>query len=366
MKRKVKTLYLKMRECLLKPLFTEAAAGIDLDSIQKILVLRFDRIGDMVQTTPLLEALKEEFPCARLSVLASEANAPVLLGNPHVDQVYRMPSRDRRSLLCILKEQQFDLLIDPYWEYDLPWVMVSRRIHARYSLGFDIYGRGLFYNLRVPGLLPALSAHELMLALCRKGLSRPFRSREPSIYLQEGETEKGKKALLEAGINPSKVVVLLHPGGYYPAQRWAPECFSTVAVALSETGRCETALVGGLEDEPLLRRAVLHRPSTRVIVTPSLRDFICLLSHARLLICNNSGPLHLACALKVPTFSTLGPTDRDLWAPRGPLHRVIERKQLEDLGEEEVIQQALALLNTKASPQSPQTLPAGRQKGERT
>lgn len=366
MKRKVKTLYLKMRKRILQPFYTKAAAGVDLDSIQKILVLRFDRIGDMVQTTPLLEALKEEFPFAGLSVLASEANAPVLLGNPHVDQVYRMSSSDRKSLLCILKEQQFDLLIDPYWEYDLAWAMVSRKICARYSLGFDFYGRGLFYNLRIPGFSPALPASELMLALCRKGLSRPFRSREPRIYLQEGETEKGKKALLEAGINPSKMVVLLHPGGYYPEQRWAPECFSTVAAALSDTGRCETVLVGSQEDEPLLRRAALNRPSTRVIITPSLREFICLLSHARLLICNNSGPLHLACALKIPTLSTLGPTDRALWAPRGPLHRVIERKKLEDLDEEEVIQQALAMLSTQSSTEPPHALSAGRQKGGQT
>jgi ADP-heptose:LPS heptosyltransferase len=311
----------------------------------------------------LLDALKEEFPSAGLSVLASETNAPVLLGNPHVDQVYSMSSKNRKSLLGILKEQQFDLLIDPYWEYELAWAMVSRKIHARYTLGFDIFGRGLFYNLRIPAFPPTLPASELMLSLCRKGLSRPFRSREPRIYLQEGEDKKGKKALLETGINPSKAIVLLHPGGYYPEQRWAPECFSTVASALSETGRYETVLVGGKGDEPLLRRAALHWPSSRVIITPSLREFICLLSHAGLLICNNSGPLHLACALKIPTLSTLGPTDRALWAPRGSLHRMIERKKLEDLDEEEVIEQALAMLSMQISTEPPHALTAGRQKG---
>lgn len=345
MKWMAKHCYLTLRGHLLRPLFPEAASEVNLDSVRTIVVLRFDRIGDMVHATPLLEALKGELPAASVTVLASEENAPILLGNPNVETVRIMPSRGRGKLLAALRDQRFDLLVDPYWEYDLEWARVAGKIGARYSVGFDVRGRGLFYNVRVPGPARGLSASEVMLALCRQGLGRPFRSREPKIYLQDGEAEAGREALLEAGVDSSKGIVLLHPGGHYPAQRWAPEGFAEVAEALVRTGKWATAVVGGPRDEPILHRATRHVPTVRVIVTRSLRDLIGLLPHARLLICNNSGPLHVAYALNIPTLSTLGPTDRALWAPKGRLHHIIEKEPLTALGAGEVIDRALAFLD---------------------
>lgn len=345
----IRQTYLDARGALLRQFYPPSAETVDLGSIHKILVLRYDRIGDMVQTTPLFAALRDEFPDANISVLASESNAPVLLGNPHVDRTFVLAARGRDAVISELNRIGFDLVIDAYLSYDWAWTRVAANIKARYRLGLDLYGRGRWHNIRVAAPLPKLSAGESILEICRRGLNRPFHRQEPKIYLQEGETDSAWKTLQGAGLALSRPVVLLHPGGHYPEQRWPAEHFARVAVALDESGDYAAALVGGPADEALLGRAAGLEPSVKVLRTNTLRQVIAAISCARLVICNNSGPLHLACALSVPTLSTLGPTDLALWAPHGPEHQILERHPLDALRVDEVLKAAREFLRQPAA-----------------
>lgn len=341
MKRALKALYLRAREAALKPLYVPAEAPPDPSSLRSVLLLRCDRIGDMVQATPLLEALREDLPLAGLSVLASEANAPVLEGFPGIERVYALPRSGRAAALAGLQRRGFDLVIDPSWEYGMDWPLLARRLGGRWRLGLDWSGRALWYNLRVPGPLPPAPAAELMLELCRRGLGLPLRSRPPRLHLREGEKAAARRRLAEAGLDPGRPLVLAHPGGHYPEQRWAIEGFAAVAELLSSSW--QVLLAGGPSEEPLLRRASALAPGARALAFPSLREFMAALSCARLLVCNNSGPMHLACALGVRTLSLMGPTDPVLWSPPAP-HRVLRRDPLSRLEAGEVARAALAVL----------------------
>jgi len=332
-KRFLKSLYLPARRLVLSPFRRRAEPFVPAGPIRSILVLRPDRIGDMVQTTPMLAALKKEFPGSRITVLASAANGAVLDGNPDADRVVLEPPI----------AESFDLLIDPYWEYDLEWIWIARKVRARYKLGFDIWGRAIFYNLRVPGLLPGLSASEAMLDLCRRGLGRPFPDEKPRIFLLPGQREKGRKLLQEAGAGLGKPLVLLHPGGHYEFKRWPAGNFGKLAAALEREGACEALVTGGPADEPLLREA--KNAGARTLAAADLRSWICLLPHAALLICNNSGPMHVACALGVRTLCAVGPEADDyLWRPRGPLHQVLEADPLGSLTVAAMLDRARAVL----------------------
>ncbi len=348
-KQALKAAYLRSRAALLKPFYVAPAAAPEPRSLRRILVLRFDRIGDMVQTTPLFEALKEEYPQARVSVLASTANAPILDNNPFVDDVWVLPKRRRGRFLKELRdENEFDLLIDPFWNYDLEWPLVARKIRARHRIGLDIHGRGAFYDLRLPMNPRSLPASEGVLDLCRRALGREFASREPKIYLKESEREDGKKLLAAHGVDLSRPLVLLHPGAYDRRNRWRAEGFAEVGAALAQDREISALLIGSQGDEPLLRQAQAHRPEVRWLVAGSLRAFMGALAHARLFICNNSGPLHVAFALGVPTLSTVGPIDKTMWAPAGPRHATVERNPLDALGSDEVLAAAMRLLGALA------------------
>jgi ADP-heptose:LPS heptosyltransferase len=86
----------------------------DNKKVKKILIFRYDRIGDMVVTTPLIGALKKSFPSSRLIILASEANAEILINNRHVDKIQKYPKNIFLAILCLIKlrAEEIDLLID--------------------------------------------------------------------------------------------------------------------------------------------------------------------------------------------------------------------------------------------------------------
>jgi ADP-heptose:LPS heptosyltransferase len=119
--------------------------GVNLDKVESILVLRYDRIGDMVVTTPLFKALRDRFPEAKISVLASQSNAKIIENNPNINQVYVFPSSLIKRLLILtkLRAEQFSLLVD--LEHNLIWHIIFhiRFINPKWvasSFKFDRYG----------------------------------------------------------------------------------------------------------------------------------------------------------------------------------------------------------------------------------
>jgi heptosyltransferase-2 len=107
-------------------------------------------------------------------------------------------------------------------------------------------------------------------------------------------------------VDSDKIIIAIHPGGYYDSQKWGYDRFTSLAKMITEAYDARVIVV----DEKAL---------------PSLKGFVELLSGCSLLVCNNSGPLHLAAALGVPTVSIMGPTDPSLWWPKGD-NQVVIRK----------------------------------------
>jgi heptosyltransferase II len=299
----------------------------DPSAIRKILLIRLDRIGDMVLTTPVLQALKIGFPQADLAVLVNPYNAAVVENNPYVDRQFILPNkgRNRKETVLKLRREGFDLIVDPLLSPALGSAILAFRLRGRYRLGFAIAGRHLFFNLRVAkgtGKKHLTEHHEDLLqvvGLSAKGLS-------PKIYLTNDELT-AVDGLLEANrLEPSRLCVAIHPGGFYPSQRWSPERFAAVADELAERYNTQVLLFGGKADGEALDR-ICRAMSNPAIILPELglRGFMAAVSRCNLLLCNNSGPLHVASALGVPTVSTMGPTVPHLWWPVGEGHTVLRK-----------------------------------------
>jgi ADP-heptose:LPS heptosyltransferase len=335
----IRSAYLRARRTALGPLYVKSVEGLQKERLRSVLVLRLDRIGDMVLTTPLFSALKEALPGVRVAVLASERNAPILKGNRDVDavHVYERVWRDDQAAEEWDKEV-FDLVVDPTLDYTLDWVRIARKIPCQWRLGYDIGGRGAWYNLRVPAPPDDLTLTESVLHLCSSGLGLTLPNRQPRLFLSQAEMAAAKALLAQTGGDESLPLVLIHPGGFYPQQRWPSGRFAEAAKGLREGGWCRPLAVGGSYDEPQLAAIAAADPRCGILRTTDLRMLIALMSLARVVVCNNSGPLHIACALGVRTVSILGEhTDRALWSPRGAEHMVLESRPIEALSSENVI-----------------------------
>ncbi|PHV14236.1 hypothetical protein CSQ90_24465 [Janthinobacterium sp. BJB303] len=115
---------------------------LDIAKVRKVLILRNDKIGDMIVTTPLLRELKKNYPHWQIDVAASSANRAVLADNPHVNDIIiwdKQPLlRDLRSTIADLRRRRYDVIFNPYNRFSIPLLLRIKWLGARYLTGFAI------------------------------------------------------------------------------------------------------------------------------------------------------------------------------------------------------------------------------------
>jgi lipopolysaccharide heptosyltransferase II len=336
-RQRLKNLYLRSRRAALGAIPFRADVwpkqGATREALRRILFIRLDRVGDVVLSTPAIEALKRGFPGAEITVLLRPQTAALLENNPHVDRLVVLDPgagpAERYRVLQDLRQQRFDLAVDPCVDWTLSTAMIAWLSGARFRIGYPCGGREAFFTTIAehPGD-HAHMADVILGTLMPLGIDRP--NPQPRLYLTNEERKQAAGWLAErtGGVKP---LIGIHPGAYYATQRWLPEHFAVLADRLQE--RFDVVLVGGPADEGLVQRIQsLMSGTTLKVVTPDIRWFAALLSSCRLLVCNNSGPLHVASALGIRTVSFMGPTVKELWSPLGEKHTVLRIDGLPCIG----------------------------------
>jgi lipopolysaccharide heptosyltransferase II len=334
----IKALYLNTRGVVLKTLslFLSRKKAAPLpQNIQSILFIRVDRIGDMVLSTPAFQAIKAALPQSRLTVMASPANAPILKNNQDVDEVivYDRSAvlQERIKIITQLRSRHFSLAIDPYTDYELKTAWLAYISRAAHRVGYSGFGRELFFNCPAPKVEEHRHFIEHTLDLL-KGIGIPSENRYPSIDLQGGEYAWASQWMQEKGFQGKKVIAI-HPGAYYETQRWLPAYYAQLICLIREQTQADVILFGGPTDAIVVEN-ILNKVShpVCVFIQGDIRKFLALLSQCHFLVCNNSGPLHCAVALNIPTISFMGPTVKEQWMPIGEHHHVLRKDDLPCIG----------------------------------
>jgi heptosyltransferase-2 len=340
MRPELKTAYLQARGLILQVLkaplwhFEQSTQGAPSAST-RILIIRIDRVGDLVLTTPAFAAIKTAFPNSMLTVLASRGNVGLLLHHPWVDEVFvydpAASVRDKINMIKSLRARRFDIIIDPLTGHDVAPAVLACLIRAPIRIGFSGFGREVFFNRTASAagsdrhVLDAVSDLLHLIGVEAGG-------RDPQLFIGTEEMEwAGRWA---DRVNPKrKRLVGIHPGAYYETQRWGEANFAGLIRRLSLETDCCVVLLGGLAEKELVRR--ISEQSDEVLpvfISGDLRQALAMISRLDFLVCNNSGPLHMAAALSVPTVSFMGPTEMSRWMPRGEKHRVLRADDLECIG----------------------------------
>jgi heptosyltransferase-2 len=286
--------------------------------VTRILAIRTDRIGDMALTTPALQALREHYRRASITVLAPPAPLALLEGHPAVDR--RVPLEDAGLPPDLIGA--FDMVIDFTSDESLRGARLARRTGAPYRAGLSGWGRQAAFTVKGPRADPrrhVLDQNRDLLA----SLGVPEHAGGTALYVSAEERGAAQARLAALGAAAPRVAI--HPGGHYPSQRWAPERFAEVITEL--TGRAGTAcvVVCGPGEERLAQRILAATPDALPAGPTSIRSMMGLIACCDLFLGNNSGPLHVAGALGVPTVSVMGPTDPARFAPRGRADRLLRR-----------------------------------------
>lgn len=311
--------------------------------VRNLLVVRLDNLGDVLMTTPALRAIRQSLPDARITLLASPAGAAAADAVPLVDQV----------LTC-----QAAWVKAPSAEADAPLGAAERAlIDTLASGGFDAC---VIFTVHSQSALPAallatLAGIPLRLAHCRENpyglLSDWLRDPEPQA-IQRHEVERqlalvahvgfvtaddrlhfdlpaaalqvAHRKMLRAGVDRRRPYVVVHPGASAPSRRWPAVDFARAADLLAFDH--QIVLVGGTADAPLVdrMRATMHSPAAVLVNELSLTELGVLIGGARVLLCNNSAPAHIAAALGTPVVVLYALTNGQHTPWRGPA-RVLYR-----------------------------------------
>jgi len=301
-----------------------------------ILVVEFWNLGDLAILMPFLRNLRETFSEARISLLVSPDLVHFLDGQGLVDEFIsvRVPwarhfnrwrkynpfSFDWISLartIFALRKRRFDWAFSGRMDVRdnlLLWLSGARR-----RIGYGLGGGGSFLTDLV---MPDLSrAHRVDVWLHLLQAVNTSRVRESGGYrLRDTELTVAQSYLAGLGIPPNTLLMGVHPGARIATRCWGDERFAEVTRrVLKETG---VHVLWFSEPGTSSPAPQLERCHT---VSLGFRSFLAVLSYCRLLLCNDSGPMHLANLLRVPVVAVFGPQRPEWFGPRGPQDRVVIR-----------------------------------------
>jgi ADP-heptose:LPS heptosyltransferase len=303
--------------------------------IRRLLVIRTDeRVGNQLLTTPLLRALKLGLPDAELHLLAPRQGAAI--APPRVDRLWLWRKRDafrapHRLLaqLRALRAQRFDVVVEAgHWSaFSLTAVLLARLVGGRATVGHDRGEAARFLSHPVPHDPANGSEVPAKLELLAP-LGLPDRGLAPETGL--GLDPAPARALLAAAGLAGRPFAVLNPGARLADRRWPPEPYAEVARGLAARGLA-VVVVWGPEEEPIARE-IAERSGTTLAPPTDLALLAGLMRSARLVVTNNSGPLHLAAAVGAPTVGVFFAGDSARWGHRVPTFAAAEVRSTGDHG----------------------------------
>lgn len=297
-------------------------------SPKKILIRGPNWVGDAVLAIPALKAVRSNFPEAEITLLVRPWVAGLFTSAPFIDKVWTeaKPSRlgDWTRITRDIRALEFDIALLLPNSFESALMMFLARVPRRVGYATDGRTWMLTNSIDPPTDSRHLVYYYLDLAKALQGGADP-----PSIEIEATSEERANaRNLLHAeGIPHANRFLVLNPGAAYgSAKRWHEDRFAEVADILAGEMGLDVALIGS-EDERPVAEQIRDRMKSRTAVLngkTSLETLIGVLAESSLMITNDSGPMHIAAALGVPTVAVFGSTDERVTAPFGPRTRVVK------------------------------------------
>ncbi len=291
---------------------------------EKIIVRMPNWIGDLVMATPVLTDLRKAYPKAHITAMCRTPISDLLNEDQAIDELFcfsktnRFSRRsDKRDIIEKLKRGNFDLGILLTHSFSSAWWFWLGNVKRR--LGYKGNGRGILLTDKIS--LPK-NVHEQHLVETYKmllaPLSIPHSNTKPRIYLTEKELSDAKTLLKQLGITAEHALIGINPGAAYgSAKCWLPERFKEVTKRLLKIDNVKIIYFGDQASMPLVKEICQDLPSPVINLAglTSLRELASLIKLCKLILTNDSGPMHIAAAVGTPLVALFGSTNETATGP---------------------------------------------------
>lgn len=323
---------------LLKPLFRPLPVAHSAEPPARILIVEYWNLGDLAILFPFLANLRRAFPGAKISLLLNEGLESLLDGQGTVDEFipvrvpwarhhYRWRKYNPFSLdwisfmrtILLLRKRCFD------WSFagrlDVRENFMLWLTGARRRIGYGVGGGGSFLTDPVTPDLSRPHRADVWLHLL-EAIDVSVDRNLGHFRLADSELALAQSHLHGLGIPQNAFLIGIHPGARIATRLWGEDRFAEVARrVLQET---DAHILWFTEPGNSIQVPCMERCHA---VSLHFRPFLAVLSQCRLLICNDSGPMHLANLFSVPVVAIFGPQRPEWYGPRGPQDRVVIRPE---------------------------------------
>ncbi len=277
---------------------------------KNVLVVQTSFLGDTVLTLPLLAEIKRRYPAGKLTLLSAPVGSELLGSHPGIDEVIVDDKRHEDAGVMglwrkakFLEQKKFTLAISPHKSLRSALLLFLAKIP--YRVGFrQSKGAFLFHALAnrnplrhdVERNLSILEALGIPTQECRQSMD---------FCVSPDSKEKNRQLLDAAGIDLKRILIGVNAGSVWATKRWSADLFAALIRRLKQDLDCEIVLFGGPEDVGTVAKiqALCGTDVVNWCGKTALQDLPAAVSACDLFITNDSGPMHIAVACKVPVVA---------------------------------------------------------------
>ncbi len=309
--------------------------GMNAANWDNLLIVQTSFLGDTVLTLPLITEVRRRFPVGKLSLLCQPLSRELLQDHPAIDEIIvdDKKSTDRgigglRRKAEFLATKKFTLALTPHKSLRSALILYLAGIPAR--IGFGQSHGWFFFHQRVQRdpvrhdverNLSLLEAFGVAAAECQHTIELPIC---PAV---QSEVNRKFHAL---GISESRAIVGVSPGSVWPTKRWSEQGFAQLIRLLQERIACQVLLFGGAEDASVVRDVMTAcgAAAINLVEKINLHELPAAIRRCQVFVTNDSGPMHIAVAQRVPTVAVFCATTPNLGFYPYSQHAIVVQKEL--------------------------------------
>lgn len=308
---------------------------------EKILIVKLGAIGDVVHAMPVLRTLRANLPSAYIAWVIEEKAAPLLRGNPDIDDLIVINTKrwrkkisleslgEIRQFIASLRGKKIDLAIDLQGLIKsgaISWLSGAKTVIGFKSAHRREYLNGIFTNLKAGPENGKTHIIDIYLSLLNP-LNLDI-SRKNVLFNIPGEDEHYiNDFIIQNGLSGDKPLIAVNPGAGWETKKWGAKNYASLADMILEDNKCNAMITWGPGEEKLAKE-IKDLMKHNVVISPptSLTQSIALLKRCNLLVAADTGPLHIGAALGIKTAAIFGPSDPNRNGPYGEGHQILHKK----------------------------------------
>lgn len=290
-----------------------------------ILVIQTAFLGDLVLTTPFVFALRERYPKSRITILVNAGTESILANNPSLDSILVLDKKKAKRgflyfirFLLEIRRHNFDLVYSPHFSFRSS--LIAFFTGAKTRIGYQESGLSFLHTKRIHRPRTGLHEVDKLFSLLDGVHSSEIKGRErqPFLYPSSSVQESVKAELKSNSLIEGDYIVIA-PSSLWETKRMPEDKFAELIVRFLKETNFKLVLIGSKADEPIADKILqivkssvaIQNRITNLTGKTSLSEVIVWIQFAKLLISNDSSPIHFASAFNVPTLMIYGATVPD-------------------------------------------------------